>query len=148
MHNSITSQFLRNNNALAKNITKSSVDFYKPDNTYLATMTRVKKSKYNFTSIIAFNEKLQKKFYKTVRQYFSRIYVPSKAPNEYKPVIKSIITEIVENDYTKGTSRRIVKEKVLETPVGNYEGMKPIKYSPFKILDDTTKPIKPRNHKG
>ena len=68
----LTSQFLINKNAIAKNITRQSVDFYNPNNnTYLGSLTRIKNnSKYRYTSITTFDDKLQKNFCKTVKQYF------------------------------------------------------------------------------
>lgn len=139
----LTSQFLINKNAIAKNITRQSVDFYNPNNnTYLGSLTRIKNnSKYRYTSITTFDDKLQKIFCKTVKQYFDRIYLPGQIPNDDKFIPKTIITEIIEKDYTKGTSRVIVKEKVLATPLKNFEYTQNIKYSPFKILKDIIKPI-------
>lgn len=152
MKTSLTAQFLRNNNAFAKNITKNRVDFYNPNNLYLGSMTRVhNKQKYKFTSIITFDDNLQKNFYKTVKQYFERLFVVAENPENSEFIANRIITEIVEKDCTKGASRRIVKEKVLETPLKKAAGWgenanvfeKPehIKYSKFNILEDTTKNI-------
>ncbi|MFR1671479.1 MAG: hypothetical protein ACLSWI_00870 [Candidatus Gastranaerophilaceae bacterium] len=146
------SKFLVNNNAVAKNITRQSVDFYNPNNNYLGSMTRILNNpNYKFTSVITFNEKLQKNYYKTVKQYFERIYLESKTQDEGKYIAKTIVTEIVEKDYIKGTSRKIIKEKVLETPLKRsqdyiditniFESSPRIKYSSFNIIEDTVKSI-------
>lgn len=115
-------------------------------------MTRILNNpNYKFTSVITFNEKLQKNYYKTVKQYFERIYLESKTQDEGKYIAKTIVTEIVEKDYIKGTSRKIIKEKVLETPLKRsedyidisniFESSQRIKYSSFNIIEDTVKSI-------
>ena len=112
---SAVSEYICNNAATTKMLSKDCIQFYNSKNELFGYMSKDYYGQSKRNTIVIFKEGAIF-LYKSIKRTFEKIYVIEKNPEDDKLVTKRFVTDIIENNYEAKTKTQTRITVDLETP--------------------------------